>query len=58
MTMTAPAWPMASLAKPMSNGKMVPPKRPMIIRPLTSFCFCGMAVRACAKQMEKMFELP
>ena len=54
MTMTAPACPMASLAKPISNGKTVPPKSPIIIRPDTSFCFWGMEVSAWAKQMEKM----
>ena len=58
MTMTAPACPIASLAKPIRSGKMVPPNNPMIIRPETSFCFCGIAVSACAKQMEKMFGKP
>ena len=58
MTITAPACPMASLANPMSNGKIVPPKRPMIISPYTSFCFSGIEVSAWAKQMEKIFELP
>ena len=58
ITSTAPICPMASLAKPMRSGKMVPPKRPMIMSPLTSFCFSGMAVRACAKHMEKTLLLP
>ena len=58
MTMTAPACPIASLMKPMSKGNMVPPKSPMIIRPLTSFCFSGIEVSAWAKQIEKILELP
>ena len=58
MINTAPACPIASLAKPMSKGNMVPPKRPIIIRPLTSFCFSGIEVNACAKQIENMLELP
>ena len=58
MTATAPACPMASLANPIISGKIVPPNKPIIIKPDTSFCFCGMAVSACAKQIEKIFELP
>ena len=58
MTNTAPACPMASLAKPMKSGKMVPPKSPIIISPLTSFCLLGIDSRAVAKHMENTFELP
>lgn len=43
MTATAPFCPTASLATPISNGKMVPPNRPMIIRPEISFFFSGTA---------------
>ena len=41
ITATAPACPMASLQKPMTSGKMVPPKSPIIISPETSFCLSG-----------------
>ena len=58
ITSTAPACPMASLAKPMKSGKIVPPKRPIIIKPDTSFCFSGIDSRAVAKHMEKTLELP
>ena len=49
---------MASLAKPMSRGNTVPPKRPITISPLTSFFLSGMASRACENTMEKTLELP
>ena len=42
----------------MANGKMVPPKRPMIIRPDTSFFSLGDDMRACEKITEKTLELP
>ncbi len=58
ITSTAPACPIASLMKPISSGKMVPPNSPIIIRPLTSFCFSGIDSKAVAKHMEKTFELP
>ena len=58
MTATAPACPMVSLMKPMTSGKMVPPKSPMIIRPDTSFCLSGTESSASENAIEKMLELP
>ena len=55
---TAPACPILSLAKPISKGKMVPPKSPIIISPLTSFCFSGTLSKARASTIEKMLLLP
>ena len=43
---------------PMKSGKIVPPNKPMIIRPDTSFLRFGRWSRAREKSMEKMFELP
>ena len=58
MTATAPACPIASLQNPMISGKMVPPNRPMIISPDTSFCLSGTDSRTSENAIEKMFELP
>ncbi len=58
MTMTAPACPTASLAKPINNGNTVPPKSPMIIKPDTSFCLSGTDNRASENAMEKILEFP
>ena len=58
MTATAPACPIASLMKPITSGKMVPPKRPIIISPETSFCLSGTESSASENAIEKMLELP
>ena len=58
MTATAPLCPMASLATPISSGKTVPPKSPIIISPETSFFLSGTAVSACAKMMGNTLEFP
>ena len=58
MTSTAPACPLLSLASPMSSGKIVPPKSPIIMSPLTSFCFSGTLSKARASTIEKMLLLP
>ena len=55
---TAPAALAASLAKPINKGKTVPPKRPMIISPLTSFFFSGAESMACENTIENTLELP
>ena len=57
ITITAPICPMASLAKPITSGKIVPPNRPIIIRPDISFCWLCL-VNACEKQIGNTFELP
>ncbi len=42
ITATAPSCePMASLATPMTSGKTVPPKSPIIMSPLMAFFFSG-----------------
>ena len=46
ITATAPLCPTASLAKPIAIGNTVPPKSPIIIKPETSFFFCGIASNA------------
>lgn len=59
ITATAPSWlPTKSLAKPIAKGKIVPPNKPIIIRPEISFFFSGMLLSACAKIIEKTLELP
>jgi len=58
MTITAPICPIASLAKPITSGKMVPPNSPIIIRPDISFCWLFFVSNACEKQMGNTFELP
>ena len=58
ITATAPAWPMASLAKPMNNGNTVPPNRPIIIRPEISFCLLWSESKAWLNTNENMLELP
>ena len=58
ITATAPAWPMASAAKPIARGKTVPPKRPMIIRPDTSFFSDGDDMSAWENITENTLELP
>ena len=58
ITATAPLCPTASLAKPIAIGNTVPPKSPIIIKPETSFFFCGIASNAWEKITGKMFELP
>lgn len=50
--------PIASLATPIASGNIVPPNKPIIISPLTSFFFCGIASNACEKIIGKIFELP
>ena len=58
ITATAPLCPTASLAKPIAIGNTVPPKSPIIIKPETSFFFCGIASNAWEKITGKLFELP
>ena len=42
----------------MARGNTVPPKRPIIISPDTSFFSLGEVLRACANTTENTFELP
>ena len=48
----------ASDRKPIKSGKIVPPNKPMIIRPDISFLRCGIDWMACEKIMENTLELP
>ena len=59
MTMTEPVCvAIASEAKPMQSGNKVPPNKPMIIKPETSFLLSGTVFKACAKIMENTLEFP
>ena len=59
MTATAPTCDyIQSDTIPMKSGKIVPPNKPMIIKPDTSFLRLGKCNNARVNSMEKMFELP
>ena len=58
ITATAPIWPTLSLANPISIGNMVPPNKPIIIRPETSFLFSGSAKSAWENIIENTLEFP
>ena len=48
----------ASLAQPINIGKTVPPIRPIIIKPETSFFLAGILSKAWEKIIGKIFEFP